>query len=196
MKSRILVSDQQLVKEFVGGEARAMDELISRHTQKLFNYIRNLVKDPVLAEDIFQDTFIKAIHSLKQGSYHDDGKFIAWIMRIAHNLVIDHFRREKKYREVSNENGEIDLFNNAAFCDDTIEMELSKLQITKDLKNIIEELPQEQRDIVIMRHYFDMSFKEIAEQTNVSINTALGRMRYALINMRKIIETNKISLSV
>lgn len=195
MKSTVLVSDQQLVKNFVAGEAKAMDELINRHQRKLYSYIKNLVKDPTLAEDLFQDTFIKAIHSLKRGSYHDDGKFIAWIMRIAHNLVIDHFRKEKKYREVSNENGEVDLFNNPNLSDDTIEMELAKMQLTTDLKNIVQALPQEQRDIVIMRHYFDMSFKEIAEQTDVSINTALGRMRYALINMRKIIDTNKISLT-
>ncbi|MDR2962211.1 MAG: sigma-70 family RNA polymerase sigma factor [Bacteroidales bacterium] len=195
MKSRIEISDQQLVKNFVAGEAKAMDELIARHSKKLYNYIKNLVKDPVLAEDVLQDTFIKAIHSLKRGSYHDDGKFIAWIMRIAHNLVIDHFRKEKKYREVSNESGEVDLFNNANLSEDTIEMELTKMQLSKDLQKIVQALPREQREIVIMRHYFDMSFKEIAEQTDVSINTALGRMRYALINMRKIIESNKISLT-
>ena len=190
------VSDQELVRDFTNGNNRAMDILISRHKKKVYNYIKNLVKDSMLAEDLFQDTFIKVIRSLKQGNYNDDGKFISWVMRISHNLVIDHFRKEKNYKEISHENGEYDLFNNQRFSEDTIETKLSKEQILKDLKVLIQNLPEEQKNIVIMRHYLDMSFKEIADHTDVSINTALGRMRYALINMRKMMEEKNMILTL
>ena len=190
------VSDQDLVREFINGNPRAMDTLIIRHKRKVFSYIKNLVKNSMLAEDLFQDTFIKVIRSLKQGNYQDDGRFISWVMRIAHNLVIDHFRREKNYKEVPNEIGELDLFNNSKFSDDTIDITLSKEQISKNLKYLIQELPEEQRSIVKMRLYLDMSFKEIAEHYEISINTALGRMRYAIINMRKMQEEMNLSLTL
>lgn len=194
MKSN--VSDQELVQHFVQGNPKAMDELVIRHKRKVYSYIKNLVKDSMLAEDIFQDTFVKVIRSLKQGNYHDDGRFVPWVMRIAHNLVIDHFRREKNYKEVPNEIGELDLFNNPKFCEDTIDVILSKTQIEKNLKYLISELPEEQKNIVKMRLFLDMSFKEIAEHYDISINTALGRMRYAVINMRKMIEEKNMSLTL
>lgn len=192
MKSN--VSDQDLVKKFINGEHRAMDILVVRHKQKVYNYIKKLVKDSELAEDLFQDTFIKVIRSLQMGNYKDDGKFLGWVMRIAHNIVIDYYRKENKLRTVPNEIGELDLFNNAKYSEPTIDTIWTQQQITKDLKSIIQQLPEDQRSVVIMRHYLDMSFKEIAEQTNISINTALGRMRYAIINMRKLVEENNVNL--
>ncbi|HON52677.1 MAG TPA: sigma-70 family RNA polymerase sigma factor, partial [Bacteroidales bacterium] len=175
---------------------KAMDTLLERHRRKIYGYIKHLVKDATLAEDLFQDTFVKVIRSLRQGNYHDDGKFIAWVMRIAHNLVIDHFRREKNYKEVSNEQGEYDLFNNMKYSQETVDITWAREQISKDVKKLIQQLPEEQKNIVIMRLYLDMSFKEIAEHTEVSINTALGRMRYAIINMRKMMEEKQMSLTL
>jgi len=190
------VSDQELVHEFMQGNHKAMDTLLERHRRKIYGYIKHLVKDATLAEDLFQDTFVKVIRSLRQGNYHDDGKFIAWVMRIAHNLVIDHFRREKNYKEVSNEQGEYDLFNNMKYSQETVDITWAREQISKDVKKLIQQLPEEQKNIVIMRLYLDMSFKEIAEHTEVSINTALGRMRYAIINMRKMMEEKQMSLTL
>jgi len=155
-----------------------------------------LVKEQTLAEDIFQDTFIKIIRSLKKGIYKDEGRFYSWATRIAHNLVIDHYRKQKNMKMLSNESCEFDLFNNANLSDKTIEDKIIKEQILSDLKGIIKELPEEQRSIVIMRLYLNMSFKEIAESTGVSINTALGRMRYAVINLRKLMGEKNLTLVV
>lgn len=189
------VSDHQLIKEFVDGNPAAMDILISRHKQKVFNYLKFTVQDEMLAEDLFQDTFVKVINSLRNGNYIDEGRFISWVMRIAHNLAIDHFRKGKNYKEVSHMQGEYDLFNDSKLSAKSIDDVRSKEQVLDEVKNIVKILPEEQRAIVIMRLYLDMSFKEIAELTNVSINTALGRMRYALINLRKIAEEKKLDLT-
>ncbi|NLK81197.1 MAG: sigma-70 family RNA polymerase sigma factor [Bacteroidales bacterium] len=189
------VSDHQLIKEFVDGNPAAMDILISRHKQKVFNYLKFTVQDEMLAEDLFQDTFVKVINSLRNGNYIDEGRFVSWVMRIAHNLAIDHFRKGKNYKEVSHMQGEYDLFNDSKLSAKSIDDVRSKEQVLDEVKNIVKILPEEQRAIVIMRLYLDMSFKEIAELTNVSINTALGRMRYALINLRTIAEEKKLDLT-
>jgi RNA polymerase sigma-70 factor (ECF subfamily) len=155
-----------------------------------------LVKDSALAEDIFQDVFVKVIHTLKSGNYNEEGKFLPWIMRIAHNLSIDHFRKAKRMPVVQNNNDEFDIFRTLKITDDNVEDKMVKDQILKDVKSLIKELPQEQQEVLILRHYADMSFQEIADFTNVSINTALGRMRYALINLRKIVKKKDIVLTV
>jgi RNA polymerase sigma-70 factor (ECF subfamily) len=155
-----------------------------------------VVKDQHLAEDIFQDTFIKVIKSLKEGRYRDNGRFLSWVVRIAHNLMIDHFRKEKQLNTISNDNYETDIFNSRKFADLTIEDELVYDQITQDVRRLVQELPEDQKEVVILRHYCGLSFKEIADQTNVSINTALGRMRYALINLRRLIKEKNLNLSV
>lgn len=193
MKSYI--SDHQLVKDFIDGNPKAMDTLLNRHKRKVYNYLKHMVQDQVLAEDLFQDTFVKVINSLRNGNYKDEGRFISWVMRIAHNLAIDHFRKGKNYREVSHMQGEHDLFNDSRLSDKSIDFIISKEQVLDDVKKLIRELPEEQRAIVVMRLYLDMSFKEIAEHTNVSINTALGRMRYALINLRKLVEEKNMNLT-
>lgn len=154
-----------------------------------------MVKNEQLAEDIFQDTFIKVIKSLKERKYQDNGRFLSWVIRIAHNLIIDHFRKEKQMLTISNDNYELNLFNNRKLADKNIEDELITDQICEDLRSLVEKLPADQRQVVILRHYLGLSFKEIAEQTNVSINTALGRMRYALINLRKFIHNYNLNLS-
>ena len=189
-------SDYELIMRFIKGEQSCFEQLIHRHKNKVFAYINLYIRDQALAEDIFQDTFLKVIQSVKAGKYYDNGKFISWVMRIAHNLIIDHFRRVKQMNTLSNDNYESDLFNSKRFSEDNIEDVIIKRQIQKDVRRIISLLPDDQREVVILRHYADLSFKDIAEITDVSINTALGRMRYALINMRKIMEENKISLDV
>ncbi len=189
------LSDYELVKLFEGGDVSAIQTLIERHKDRIFTYIMLLVKEEHLAEDIFQDTFVKVIHSLKKGKYQDNGKFPSWVARIAHNLAIDHFRKENSYQTLSNDQTEHDLFNNRKFSDSTIEDSLIQDQITNDVRKLIDLLPPEQKEVVMLRHYAGLSFKEIADQTEVSINTALGRMRYALINLRKIIEEKQIQLT-
>jgi RNA polymerase sigma-70 factor (ECF subfamily) len=154
------------------------------------------IRDQALAEDLFQDTFMKVIQSVRAGKYYDNGKFISWVMRIAHNLIIDHFRRQKQMNTVSNDDYETDIFNSKKLSDKTVEDDLIKRQILKDVRKMISMLPDDQREVVILRHYAGLSFKEIADITDVSINTALGRMRYALINMRKLMEEKKISLTM
>ncbi|HKK59445.1 MAG TPA: sigma-70 family RNA polymerase sigma factor [Salinivirga sp.] len=180
-------SDFDLVQEFIDGKDSSIEVLINRHKDRVFTYILLLVKNEELAEDIFQDTFVKVINSLRQKKYKDEGRFVSWVLRIGHNLVIDHFRKEKNLRTVSNDDGEVDLLNSTKFADLTIEEELAKKQVHGNVRELVEQLPFEQRQVVVMRHYMGMSFKEISQHTNVSINTALGRMRYALINMRKMI---------
>lgn len=191
-----MISDCELLTMFIKGNERCFDELINRHKNKVFAYINLYIRDQALAEDIFQDTFLKVVQSIKTGRYSDNGKFLSWVMRIAHNLIIDSFRRVKQQNTVSNDSYEADLFNSAKFSDTNIEDEYIKKQIKKDIRAMIGSLPDDQREVVILRHYSDMSFKEIADITGVSINTALGRMRYALINMRKIMEDKKLCLTV
>jgi RNA polymerase sigma factor (sigma-70 family) len=193
------LTDQVLVHDYLNGDENALSVLIQRHQQKVFSYVKMLVKDSQLAEDIFQDVFVKVIHTLKSGNYNEEGKFLPWIMRIAHNLSIDHFRRAKRMPVVQNSRAdgeEFDVFRTLRIMDDNVEDKMVKTQILKDVKRLIQELPPEQQEVLILRHYADLSFQEIAEMTNVSINTALGRMRYALINLRKIIKSKEIILSV
>ena len=191
-----MISDYELIMRFIKGEQLCFEQLIHRHKNKVFAYISLYVRDQALAEDIFQDTFLKVIQSVKTGKYCDNGKFISWVMRIAHNLIIDHFRRLKQMNTISNDNYESDIFNSKRFAEDNIEDDMIKRQIQKDVRRMISHLPDDQKEVVILRHYAGLSFKEIADITNVSINTALGRMRYALINMRKIMEEKKISLTI
>lgn len=191
-----MISDYELIERFVKGEQSCFEHLIHRHKNKVFAYISLYIHDQALAEDLFQDTFLKVIQSVKAGKYYDNGKFISWVMRIAHNLIIDHFRRVKQMNTISNDDYESDLFNSKKLAEDNIEDNIVKNQIHKDIRKLISQLPDDQREVVILRHYSDMSFKEIADITGVSINTALGRMRYALINIRKMMEEKKISLTV
>ena len=188
-------TDQELVRQFINGNRSGIENLIHRHKKKVFTYISIYVREQSLAEDIFQETFLKVIHSLKAGKYTDNGKFLSWVMRIAHNLIIDHFRREKQMRMLSNDNYESDILNEKKFTEDNIEDYMVKEQIVNDVRTLLEKLPEDQREVVMLRHYAGLSFKEIAEQTDVSINTALGRMRYALINMRKMIEEKCLNLT-
>ena len=189
------LSDYDLVKQFINGNERCIEQLIKRHKDKVYTYIFLIVKNQELAEDIFQDTFIKVIKSLKAGKYKEEGRFVSWVIRIAHNLIIDHFRKEKLLKTYSNDDSEVDLFNSKKFSEGTVEDRLVNSQITKEVRKLIDELPDDQREVVILRHFVGLSFKEIADQTDVSINTALGRMRYALINLRKLIKKKNLNLT-
>ena len=189
------LNDNDLVHNFVNGDYNSIEVLINRHKNRVYSYILLIVKNQDLAQDIFQDTFIKVIRSLKHGKYVENGKFISWVLRIAHNLIIDHFRREKQNNTISNDSFENDIFNSQKFSDENVEDQMVMNQILFEVKELIRELPEDQQQVIYMRHYMGMSFKEIAEQTDVSINTALGRMRYALINLRKIIEKKKLKLT-
>jgi RNA polymerase sigma factor (sigma-70 family) len=188
-------SDQDLVKRFIQGDQTSIEVLINRHKNKVFTYIILIVKNQSLAEDIFQDTFIKVIKSLQEGKYKDNGKFVSWVIRIAHNLTIDHFRKEKQINTYSNEDYEADIFNSRKLSENTVEDIMVENQIIKEVRLLIDELPEDQKQVILLRHYGGLSFKEIADQTDVSINTALGRMRYALINLRKLIEQKNLSLT-
>ena len=188
-------SDSQLIAEYLDGKQHSLELLINRHKNRVFAYILMVVKDKQLADDIFQDTFIKVIRSLKEGKYKDNGKFVSWVIRIAHNLTIDHYRKEKQINTFSNDDFEADIFNSKKLADGNIEDILVEDQIVREVKQLIEELPEDQRQVILLRHYGGLSFKEIAEQTNVSINTALGRMRYALINLRKLIDQKNLKLT-
>ena len=188
------MTDDMLVSLYLKGNNTAFDILLNRHQDRLFNYIYFIVRSKEVAEDIFQETFVKAIVTLQQGRYTNDGKFAAWITRIAHNLVIDQFRVERNENTVSNDEAEVDLLNDAKLVEGNIENQLVNDQVLKDVRMLVDELPDCQREVVFMRYYQDMSFKEIADATGVSINTALGRMRYAVLNMRRIAEEKSISL--
>lgn len=188
-------SEQQLIRDFLAGDPSSLQELIERHQNRLYSYIFVMVKDRHLADDIFQDTFVKVIHTLKTGSYSDEGKFIQWVMRIAHNLVIDHFRKAKKVSFAEPKLAYQDVLTNLKVTDPSFEDELITQQIHEDIRGLIDYLPDEQKEVLYLRCYSGLSFKEIAEQTDVSINTALGRMRYALINLRKLIRKNNIVLT-
>jgi len=194
MKAAV-ISDQELIGKYLSGNEQALEKLILRHKRKVYAYIMMVVKDDQLADDIFQDTFIKVINTIRSGSYKEEGKFIQWVMRIAHNLIIDHFRRNKRLPVINNSSDEYNIFDMVRITDPSIEEQIIMDQIYEDVRSLIELLPEEQKEVLIMRHYSDMSFKEIADATNVSINTALGRMRYALINLRKIVKEKNLILS-
>jgi RNA polymerase sigma-70 factor (ECF subfamily) len=188
-------SDSDLVQEYLSGSEIDLEKLINKHQARIFNFINSKVQDRDTAEDIFQDTFIKVIRTLKGGQYNEEGKFLPWIMRIAHNLVIDFFRKNNRMPKVKNTE-EFDIFRFISDNSPNAEHSMVQDQVVKDLQKLIQELPEDQKQVLIMRLYRDMSFKEIAENTNVSINTALGRMRYAIINLRKLIDENQIVLTV
>ena len=190
------MNDQELVQAYIKGDQSAIETLINRHRSKVYTYILLTIKNQPLAEDLFQETFIKVIQSLRSGKYRDNGRFLSWVIRIAHNLIIDHFRKEKQMNSVSNDDSEVDLFNSKKLSDSNIEELIVNSQIKAEIRTLINELPNDQREVVLLRHYGELSFKEIAEQTDVSINTALGRMRYALINLRKLIKEKDLSLTV
>jgi RNA polymerase sigma factor (sigma-70 family) len=192
---KIELSDQELVQAFLDGDESCVETLINRHRTKVYTYILLTIKNQSLAEDLFQETFIKVIQSLRRGKYKDNGRFLSWVIRIAHNLIIDHFRKEKQLNSISNDDTEVDLFNSKKLAEDNIEEFLVSDQIRKDLRRLINELPNDQREVVLLRHFGGLSFKEISEHTGVSINTALGRMRYALINLRKMIDERNLILT-
>ena len=188
MRNLMLFSDHELVVNYVNGEHACFDVLLKRHRTKVKSFIVNMVKDHELAEDLFQDTFIKVVNTLKSGKYNEEGKFLPWVMRIAHNLIIDHFRKEKRMPRFETKKEDFDIFSVIKLTDTNAEDKLMKSQLEKRIQVLIERLPKEQKEVLYMRHYADLSFQEIADQTNVRINTALGRMRYALINLRKMMK--------
>ncbi|HNP19252.1 MAG TPA: sigma-70 family RNA polymerase sigma factor [Fulvivirga sp.] len=186
------ISDGKLVSLYKNGSEEAFEQLLYRHKSRIFTTIYLIVKDNYVAEDLLQETFIKAIRTIKEGRYNEEGKFLPWILRIAHNLAIDNFRKEKRYPTVILEDGS-SVFNTLRFAEDSVESEHVKQDTHAKLRQLIEELPEAQREVLVMRHYMDMSFQDISESTGVSINTALGRMRYALINLRKKMKQYKIA---
>ena len=194
MEDLINLSDEKLVMLYADGLNPAFDILVERYKDKVYSYIFHIVKCEDLADDLFQETFVKAIVTINQGRYTENGKFLPWIYRIAHNLIIDTFRQEKSANTLSCDSEEVNILNRKELCESTIEDSLVIEQIHQDIKNIVNALPQSQREVLTMRYYKNMSFKEIADITNVSINTALGRMRYAIMNMRRMAEENKVEL--
>ena len=201
--SLVKLDDKTLVRLYIEGNEGAFESLLKRHQQKIYGYIFKMVRDSDLTEDIYQDTFIKVINTLKLGKYNEEGKFLPWVMRIAHNLIIDHFRKSnkmpiagRKKTAGSDDDDDFDIFSVLNLSENTVEDNLIVEQIHNDVRELINHLPEEQRDIVILRHYKEMSFKDIAEKYDISINTALGRMRYALINLRKLIKEKNLTLTI
>ncbi len=192
--ANVQTPDALLVKNYVAGDESALATLINRHQSKIYGFIFSKISDRDLTDDIFQDTFIKVIKTLKSNSYNEEGKFLPWVMRIAHNLIIDHFRKNKKM-PMFRETEEFSIFSIMTDNSQTVENRMITDQVEKDLKKLIEELPDDQKEVLVMRIYQDLSFKEISELTGVSINTALGRMRYALMNLRKVIDKHQIILT-
>jgi RNA polymerase sigma-70 factor (ECF subfamily) len=190
------LSDQTLVEQFIAGDSKSFEVLIERHRNRLFSYIYYMVKNRHKAEDVFQETCFKAITSMREGRYSESGRFLPWVTRIAHNLIVDLFRQEKQLNICSTESFSAPILNSAQYSEKTIEDDMVQNQIYADVRNLIDYLPDEQKEVILLRHYGDLSFKEIDEYTNVSINTALGRMRYALINLRKLIKENDIQVTV
>lgn len=188
------ISDANLVSSYIKGKESALEVLITRHKQKIYSFIYSKVYDRDVAEDIFQDTFIKVIRTLKRGAYNEEGKFLPWVMRISHNLVIDFFRKNKRMPKFDNA-GEFSIFSVLSDTSLNAEKMIIKEQVEADVRRLVDELPEDQKEVLLMRIYNDMSFKEISDRTGVSINTALGRMRYALINLRKIIDKHNIVLT-
>ncbi len=195
MKQTVVLSDQQLLNSYLAGDNSAISQLIDRHSKRVRDYIYVMVKDRDVADDIFQETFIKVVRVIDEGRYTDNGKFLSWVLRIAHNQVIDYFRMNKQQQNISESEAGYDLLNNRKFAEANVEDKLVAGQIEEDVRRLVEALPDEQREVVKMRYYGGLSFKEIADQTDVSINTALGRMRYALINLRKMIKENQLILT-
>ena len=193
--NRKKLSDHQLLTKYLSGDEQAITDLINRHHKRILDYIRMMVKDADTADDILQETLIKVVRFLREGRYTENGRFLSWVLRIAHNQVIDHFRQKKQQNNVSESEAGYDLLNNKKFSEPTVEEDLVTQQIEADVRKLIDYLPQEQKDVVMMRYYMGLTFKEIADQTDVSINTALGRMCYALINLRKLIQENQLILS-
>jgi len=189
------LTEQELIHAYTKGNENAIEQLILRHKNRVYSYIYYKVKDEELAEDIFQDTFIKAINTIKKGNYNDEGKFLPWVLRIAHNLIIDFFRKNARMPMVKGSE-DFNIFDVLTSPDKNVEQSIETTQLYKHLKTLIKHLPNDQKEVIMMRLYFDMSFKEIADMTNVSINTALGRMRYALINLRKMVEEKNIALVI
>ncbi|MGN0008007.1 MAG: RNA polymerase sigma factor [Alistipes sp.] len=189
-----VMSDQVLLSSYLQGDKSAISSLIERHSRRVRDYIRMMVKDGDTAEDIFQETFIKAVRVIDEGKYADNGKFLSWILRIAHNQVIDYFRAQKQNRQVNESAAGYNVLGTLRFAERTVEDKMVSEQIERDVRALVELLPDEQREVVMLRYFSGLSFKEIAEQTNVSINTALGRMRYALINLRKMIQEKNLIL--
>ena len=189
-------ADETLVSLYAEGENQAFNVLLNRYKDKLYSYIYYIVRNSEMTEDIFQETFMKAIITIRQGRYNENGKFSAWLRRIAHNLIIDSFRQEKSENLVSCDEPEVNILNNIGLAEGTIENAIVNRQILSDVRRLMEFLPDEQREVVYMRFYQDLSFKEIAEQTGVSINTSLGRMRYAILNLRRMDEKNGVVLTV
>ena len=190
------LADNTLVEMYSKGNDKAFDELLTRYQSKLYSYIYFIVRNVTLAEDLFQETFMKVITTIRQGNYSESGRFGAWLTRIAHNLIIDYFRQDKSENTISNDETEVDLFNDMTLSDDDVETKLVNSQVLSDVRRLIGALPASQREVVYMRFYQDLSFREIADLTGVSINTALGRMRYALINMRRLADEKGISLTL
>ena len=196
MQDLTKLSDRELVAAYANDSNEAFDILLERHKNRVYTYILHIVKNKDLADDIFQETFVKAIMTIRQGRYAEHGKFSGWLTRIAHNLIIDYFRQEKVENTFSTDDEGCDLLNRRDLCDGTVEDEMVSVQIDEDLRRLVMALPDPQREVLVMRYYRNMSFKEIADATRVSINTALGRMRYAIINMRRIAAENNIVLAV
>ena len=189
-------SDDQLITLYVDGKNEAFDELLERHKDRVFMYIYHSVKNEELANDLFQDTFVKAITTIKQGRYVENGHFAAWVTRIAHNLIIDYYRQVKNENLQSTDDTDVNILNRKELSESTIEENLVTSQIHSDVRRLIRTLPESQREVLVMRYYKNMSFKDIADTTGVSINTALGRMRYAILNMRRIAEEHNIALTL
>jgi len=187
------LNDEQLIQLYLNGDERSFEELLNRHQQKIYTSIYLFVKDQNQAEDIFQEVFIKIIDTLRKGKYNHEGKFSQWAMRISYNLCVDYFRRSKRRPQVQ-PTEEFDIFEVLRLADDNAEQRIMRSQTHEKVRKLVDMLPPEQREVVILRHYADMSFKEIAKLTRVSINTALGRMRYALINIRKMMEEKQVQL--
>lgn len=191
-----LMTDEDLVVLYAEGNNTAFDVLLNRYKSSIYSYIYFIVHNKELAEDIFQETFVKVIMTIKQRRYTDTGKFKAWITRIAHNLIIDNYRQERCENTISNDESEVDLFNNIKLCDGTVEDRIVRHQVLSDVRKLVKYLPDNQREVLELRYYQDLSFKEIADITGVSINTALGRMRYAILNLRRMAEEYHIELSL
>ncbi|EDP96067.1 sigma-70 family RNA polymerase sigma factor [Kordia algicida OT-1] len=189
-----ILQDSVLVSNYIKGDECALGVLIERHKQRIYSFIYSKVLDRDITEDIFQDTFIKVIRTLKKGNYNEEGKFLPWVMRISHNLVIDHFRKNNRMPKYDN-NGDFNIFSVLSDTDLNVEKKIIKNQVERDVRRLVDELPADQKEVLLMRMYQDLSFKEISEKTGVSINTALGRMRYALINLRKVIDKHNIVLT-
>lgn len=193
MNKKVL-SDQELLNSYLAGDDSAISTLMERHKKRVTDYVNLMVKDRDIADDIFQETMIKVLRFIREGRYTESGRFLSWVLRIAHNQVIDHFRQTKQQNQITESDAGYDILNTHKFSDTTVEDKLVLSQIQDDVRKLIDYLPEEQREVVMMRYFNGLSFKEIAEMTNVSINTALGRMRYALINLRKLIEEHQLIL--